>query len=200
MSKIKVVALFGKSGVGKDTIQRYLIDAYPNDAKGIVSCTTRPKREYERDGIDYHYLTTEKFAEKVLNGEMLEATEFNDWFYGTSITELDPEKINVGVFNPIGVEALIGDSRLSVLPIEIIASSKTRLLRALHREDNPNCAEICRRYFVDEEDFCDLDDIGDFYTISNDEGDGFSLFMISELEKLFKDFMLQGTAAQDSLN
>ena len=80
MSKIKVVALFGKSGAGKDTVQRYLIDAYPNDAKGIVSCTTRPKRDYEQHGVDYHYLTTEKFAEKVLNGEMLEATEFNDWF------------------------------------------------------------------------------------------------------------------------
>ena len=50
MSKIKVVALFGKSGAGKDTIQRYLIDTYPNDTKSIVSCTTRPKRDYEQDG------------------------------------------------------------------------------------------------------------------------------------------------------
>lgn len=200
MSKIKVVALFGKSGAGKDTVQRYLIDAYPNDAKGIVSCTTRPKRDYEQYGVDYHYLTTEKFAEKVLNGEMLEATEFNDWFYGTSITELDPEKINVGVFNPTGVEALIGDSRLDVLPIEIIASDKTRLLRALNREDSPNCSEICRRFFADEEDFCDLDDLGDFYTISNDEEGGFSIFMISVLENLFEDFMLRGTDVQLTSN
>ena len=200
MSKIKVVAFFGKSGAGKDTMQQYVIDTYDEKVKGIVSCTTRPKRDYEKNGIDYHYLTTEKFAEKVINGEMLEATEFNGWFYGTSITELDKDKINVGVFNPAGICAIIADPRLEVLPIEIIASDKTRLLRNLNREASPNCAEICRRYFADEEDFADLSDLGDFYSIPNDSQEEIGLFSLATLENLIEDFMRQGIEVQITSN
>lgn len=77
MKRIKVIALFGKSGVGKDTIQKELLK-YIDNSQGIVSNTTRPKRDYEKDGVDYHFLSVEDFAKKVLNGEMLEATSFNN--------------------------------------------------------------------------------------------------------------------------
>lgn len=56
--KIKIVALFGKSGAGKDTIQRELLEFMP-DVHGIISCTTRPPREKEIDGKDYYFLTAE---------------------------------------------------------------------------------------------------------------------------------------------
>ena len=84
MDKYKVIALFGKSGAGKDTIQKWIVSNIP-DINGIISCTTRPKRDYEEEGKDYFFLTNEDFAEKVLDGSMLEATEFRDWFYGTPI-------------------------------------------------------------------------------------------------------------------
>ena len=103
--KINIVALFGKAGAGKDTIQRLLIQHLVN-TQNIISNTTRPKRDYEKDGIDYHFLSVEDFAKKVLNGEMLEATNFNNWFYGTSIDSLNKDKINVGVFNPAGINCL----------------------------------------------------------------------------------------------
>lgn len=77
MERIKIIALFGKSGAGKDTIQKRLTEKLVN-AHGIVSCTTRPIREKEKDGIDYNFLSVEDFTKKVLNGEMLEATEFNN--------------------------------------------------------------------------------------------------------------------------
>ena len=66
--KINIIALFGKAGAGKDTIQRLLIQHFEN-AQSIISNTTRPKRDYEKDGIDYHFLSVEDFAKKVLNGE-----------------------------------------------------------------------------------------------------------------------------------
>ena len=156
MEKIKIVALFGKSGAGKDTIQRQIMDKV-NGVKGIVSCTTRPPRDNETDGIDYHFLSNMEFTQKVLNGSMLEATEFRDWFYGTSIDELDTEKINVGVFNIAGIEALLEDSRLEVIPVLVYAEDRIRLYRALMRERDPDCEEICRRFFADQKDFESID-------------------------------------------
>lgn len=156
-NKIKVIAFFGKSASGKDTIQKWIVSQYPDITSGIVSCTTRPKRDYEINGKDYFFLNDVEFGEKVLNGSMLEATSFNGWFYGTPIEGLQSDKINIGVFNPEGISALLADSRLAVLPVYVYASDKTRLLRSLNREDKPNCYEICRRFFADEQDFADWD-------------------------------------------
>ena len=136
MEKIKILALFGESGAGKDTIQQWMVSALP-ETKGIVSCPSRPKRDYEVEGKDYHFLTADVFAEKILDGSMLEATVFNDWCYGTAMEELDPNKVNIGVFNIQGIECLLGDSRLEVKPVYVFVTGKTRLIRALEREKNP---------------------------------------------------------------
>lgn len=77
MKKFKIIALYGKSGSGKDTIQKWVVSHMP-EIHGIISCTTRPKRDYEIEGKDYYFLTNEQFAEKVLDGSMLEATEFRE--------------------------------------------------------------------------------------------------------------------------
>ena len=168
MNKYQVIALIGKSSAGKDTIQTALCQRHPLMFHKLVSCTTRPKRDTETEGVEYNFISIENFTRKVLNGDMLEATEFRDWFYGTPIDALDPHKINIGVFNPAGVEALLEDPRLDVMVIEVVASDKTRLLRSLKREDDPDCAEICRRYFADEKDFCEFDFAT--FIINNDTG------------------------------
>lgn len=164
-NKYKVLALFGKSGAGKDTIQKWLTTNY--NMNGIISCTTRPPRDYERDGIHYHFLSNEEFAQKVLNMSMLEATVFNDWCYGTPIESLKEDKINVGVFNIQGIECLLQDNRLDILPIFIDCSDKTRLLRNIKREKVPNCLEICRRFITDEKDFSDIN--FDYITFDNND-------------------------------
>lgn len=152
MKKYKIIALFGKSASGKDTIQKWIVSNIPN-TQGIISCTTRPKRDYETDGIDYHFLDNAEFGEKVLNGTMLEATSFRNWFYGTPIESLSQDKLNIGVFNIAGLNCLVADSRIELYPILVFADDKTRLLRSLNREQSPDCAEICRRFFTDESDF-----------------------------------------------
>ena len=73
---IKIIALFGPSSSGKDTLAKTL--SARSDVNEIISCTTRPKREYEKEGIDYYFLTDEEFGKKVLNGTMLEATSFRN--------------------------------------------------------------------------------------------------------------------------
>lgn len=151
--KIKIVALYGKAGAGKDTVMQQVIKMAPNLCHEIVSCTTRPPREGEVNGVNYHFLTVEEFTHKVLSGDMLEATEFREWFYGTALDALSVEQVNIGVFNTAGLQALIEDPRLEVLCVSIEATDKTRLMRQLCRETNPDCEEICRRFFADKEDF-----------------------------------------------
>ena len=88
---------------------------------------------------------------------MLEYTEFNNWYYGTGLNSVDKRYVNVGVFNPEGIRILIQDPRIDIIVVRVCASDKTRLLRQINREANPNIDEIIRRWHTDEEDFSNLD-------------------------------------------
>ena len=156
-SKIKIIALFGKAGSGKDTIQKWLAQYHKDKVHEIISCTTRPPRDYEKDGVDYNFLSVEEFTKQVLNGEMLEATEFRGWFYGTQASALSADKLNIGVFNIAGIEALLESTNIEVLPVLVYASDKTRLMRQLSREQSPDCEEICRRFQTDNQDFAKIE-------------------------------------------
>lgn len=152
----KIIAICGKAGSGKDTILQRVVAACPQ-LHEIVSCTTRPMREGEANGINYFYLTGEQFGEKVLRGEMLEATCFNDWFYGTSYDSLRSDCVNIAVLNPEGIDSIATHKNIEMVVFYVEAKDKTRLLRQLNRETDPDVYEIIRRFRADELDFEDLD-------------------------------------------
>ena len=153
----KVIALIGEAGSGKDTIMQGILKRCPTQFHEIISCTTRPIREGEKDGVNYHFLTPDNFTNKVMNNEMLEYTMFNNWFYGTSYDSLQLDTINIGVFNPAGIRSLREFDNIDLIVYKIVCSDKTRMLRQLNREEEPDCAEICRRFQTDEKDFYDLE-------------------------------------------
>lgn len=158
--KIKLVAIMGKSASGKDSILRKLpIVLSENEipSNQIVSCTTRPMRTSEKEGVDYFFLTPEDFAEKVLKGKMLEAVVFRDWVYGTELDSLDKDLINIGIFTPDGIYGLKEDDRLDLCVIEINCSDKERMIRSFNREEFPDIEEIFRRFMADREDFADIE-------------------------------------------
>lgn len=167
----KIVALMGKAGSGKDTIMRIITHTYPDKFYEIVSCTTRPPREGEVDGVNYHFLTVPQFTEKVLNGDMLEATVFNGWHYGTAKSALSEDKINIGVFNPAGIYCLMESTDIDLQVFYVVANDKERLIRQLKREDSPDIEEIFRRYKADKIDFADLSDIDYTTVVNNVKGD-----------------------------
>lgn len=149
MGKIKVVALVGKAGAGKDYLMKEM--AEDNFYHIIVSSTTRPKRDYEVEGKDYHFLSYEEFAA----ARFLETASFNGWHYGTRYEDLDPDRTNIGVFNPTGLKSLAAQEDIDLEIVYVKASAKTRLLRQLHREEYPDVYEIIRRFGTDETDFKD---------------------------------------------
>lgn len=153
----KIIALIGEAGSGKDTLMQRILTEYPLVFNEIISCTTRPMREGEAEGVNYFYLTPEEFAGKVLHNEMLEATSFNDWFYGTSYDALRSDCPNIGVFNPDGIRAMMGMPGIDVIIFKVTCNDKIRLLRQLNREEKPDVDEIIRRYKTDKEDFFDLE-------------------------------------------
>lgn len=159
MDKIKIIALVGKSGAGKDFCMKQI--AKENNYHIIVSSTTRPKREYEVEGVDYHFLSEKEFAA----GRFLETASFNGWHYGTRYEDLDPNRTNIGVFNPTGLKSLAAHDDISLTIVYIKATDKIRLLRQLNREENPNVKEIVRRFMTDEADF--KDDMS-FITLGDD--------------------------------
>lgn len=158
MSKYKIVALFGESGCGKDTIKKYLFLEKPDLFYPIVMSTTRPKRDYEKEDFDYHFLTPEEFTQKIFNGDILEAQMFNDWAYGLDANDLVEDKINIGAFSIDSIETILEQCpNIELIPIRIVVDDKTRLERAMNREENPNCEEICRRFLSDKKDFSFID-------------------------------------------
>lgn len=168
----KILALFGKSGAGKDTIAKELCKN-TNEFHQLISCTTRPKRDYEINGKDYFFISNDKYKELLNNNQFLEVTTFNNWNYGTLKQANNINKINVGVFNIQGIYNMLSNPLLinyRILPVYIYASDKIRLNRLFNREKYPNYKEICRRFLTDEEDFKDIPFYYTLYNNDNNEG------------------------------
>jgi guanylate kinase len=83
----KVFVITGPSGVGKGTLIAELLRRVP-DLELSVSATTRPPREGEVDGRDYHFLAREKFDERIEAGDFLEFATYSDNRYGTLRSEV----------------------------------------------------------------------------------------------------------------
>ena len=151
----RVIAIVGKAGSGKNTIVDQVVKTYPDKFNKIISCTTRPPRENEKDGVDYHFVSKDYFFKKIYNKEVMEYTSFNNWQYGTMIDSYLDDKINIGIFNPEGVRTLLSipEINLNLKVIYIKCSDKIRLIRQLNRELEPNIEEIIRRYKTDQIDF-----------------------------------------------
>ena len=77
-----IITVTGPSGSGKSSMVRLLKRKY--GVKEIISATTRSPRPREKDGVDYHFLSPEQFADT----EMFESVEFGGNHYGTPMHEI----------------------------------------------------------------------------------------------------------------
>lgn len=158
----KIYYIMGKSATGKDTIYSKLKEEIKK-IKGIVLYTTRPIRDNEKDGVEYHFIKNEKLEEFKRANKVIEyrtyKTIYGDWTYAT----IDDGKINLKKRNYITIGTLDSYKKMKeyygadkVFPIYIKVDAGIRLQRALNRENaqkSPKYDELCRRFLADEEDF-----------------------------------------------
>ncbi len=157
----KIFYMMGKSASGKDTMYKRLLDAMDLDT--VLLYTTRPMREGETQGAEYHFVDETAFARMKASGKMIESrtykTVHGPWSYFTmddGQLQLDTRSyLMLGTLESyVRVRAYYGEER--VVPLYIEVEDGLRLQRALDRERGqaePKYGEMCRRFLADEADF-----------------------------------------------
>lgn len=85
----KIIIITAPSGAGKTSITRHLLKKFPDKLAFSISATTRPKRNHEKDGVDYHFMTAEDFKEKIRHDAFVEWEEvYIGNYYGTLKSEI----------------------------------------------------------------------------------------------------------------
>lgn len=150
------VVLIGASASGKSTLQAMLINREPCFKK-IVTYTTRPPRDGEVDGIDYHYVSVEKFTELVDSGFFAEHNSYRGWMYGTPKCDLQKDYENyVIVLTPAGYREF-KKNNIEALSVYIDVDRRSRLINNLKRGDD--IEEAYRR---------SLSDVGQYDGVKNE--------------------------------
>ncbi len=157
-----VIGICGKSAASKDTTAARLVDEYIEmgiPVNKVVSYTTRPPREGEIDGVDYHFVDLETFIDMQYDNKFIEHTEFRGWRYGTAFNSLRDDCINICVLNPVGMTKLqkLCPWSLKCELFYLKVPFYVRLKRSIKREHTFKW-EFIRRAFADWEDFSGYDD------------------------------------------
>ncbi|XP_064420097.1 MAGUK p55 subfamily member 4 [Latimeria chalumnae] len=104
----RLIVLVGPSGIGVNELRQRLIGINPNQYRGAVPHTTRPQKNYEEEGREYHFVTRETFESMVCSYRFLEYGEYKDHLYGTSIdavrTVLDEGRICIIDLEPQAIQ------------------------------------------------------------------------------------------------
>lgn len=159
----KIFCVMGKSATGKDTIYQKLLNESPLELKRIIPYTTRPIREGEEEGREYHFCTEADVERLDAEGRIVELRAYNTvygiWKYFT----VDDGNIQLDKENYLLIGTLEAYTKIrdyfgmeKVLPIYIEVEDGERLLRAIAREksqDVPKYEEMCRRFLADAKDF-----------------------------------------------
>ena len=148
-----MVILSSPSGVGKTTLTKKIQQKYQS-FKISVSHTTRSPRSNEVDGIDYHFVSREKFQELIENKEFYEYAKIFGNYYGTLKNNVDDLISKSDLIFDIdwqGTKQLSRFSNLKLIKIYLI-TNKTELKKRLKKRDQNTKEEIDKRFKAFDED------------------------------------------------
>ena len=164
MSKIKVIAIIGRSASGKDTLVQSAVQEFSEHLHKVIHYTTRPMRQEEKEGSTYYFITEDELNKLSENEQILSSTCFNEWYYALGVNSFNKDKVNIGVFNPIELLDLLEnyEDLFEFHIIETQAGENSRYHRSLMRlAETPfneeGLKEMCRRNKADELDFKNIE-------------------------------------------
>ena len=130
----RLTVLSGPSGVGKDSVIE-MIRARSPWIWLSVSVTTRRKRDYEVDGVHYHFVDRPEFERMVSGGQLLEWAEFAGNLYGTPRGPVEahlaagiPALLKIDLQGARQVRAAMPEARLVFLAPPSVEELKRRLV------------------------------------------------------------------------
>ena len=149
-----MVILSSPSGVGKTTITKKIQQKYQS-FKISVSHTTRLPRSNEVDGVDYHFVSNEKFEKLIKEKKFYEYAKIFENYYGTLKKNVDDSiKINDLLFDIDwqGTKQLSKFKNLKIFKIYLITSNKNELKNRLIKRNQNSKEEIEKRFNAFDED------------------------------------------------
>ena len=88
-SQNKIIIITAPSGAGKTSITRHLLKTFSDKLAFSISAATREKRGYEKDGVDYHFMSVDEFKEKIQGNAFVEwEMVYEGKYYGTLKSEI----------------------------------------------------------------------------------------------------------------
>ena len=140
----KVIIFSAPSGSGKTTLVKHCLQHFP-ELEFSISCTTRNPRGTEKDGVDYHFISPEKFRQKIWEEAFVEFEEvYEDKYYGTLKSEVeriwnDGKTVifDVDVKGGIALKKYFGEQALSIfiMPPSIQELERRLIARATDDAD-----------------------------------------------------------------
>ena len=160
-----MLIILGCSRSGKSTLEEYIVER--THFKKTISYTTRPIREGEVDGIDYHFVDEEMFNKLESEGFFVETATYSaNWKYGLPKNECTNDAI--AVLTPKGYRRLLKyiqrnpDLNINLTSIYLKTDKASRLIKLLQRDGDKGYYEAIRRSISDIGMFDGLEDEVDF--------------------------------------
>lgn len=165
----RLVAIAGKQGAGKDAIIDEVVSQASHLFKKKVSYTTRERRPFETDGIHYYFLSDKEFFDKLVDESIIEATDVNGNMYGTGVENLADDFINIGAFDPAGLDILYEHEDIDTIVFYIDVPEEVRIIRVLNQKRGQTFQQIYERHLFDEDAFKDIGDCYKMTRLRNDD-------------------------------
>ena len=88
-SSHKIIIITAPSGAGKTSITKHLLKTFPDKLAFSISAATRERRVYEKDGVDYYFMSVDEFKKKIQGNEFVEwEMVYEGKYYGTLKSEM----------------------------------------------------------------------------------------------------------------
>ena len=143
-----LIVISAPSGAGKSTLCRALQDKYP-EILFSISSTTRPRRDYEKNGYDYNFITDVEFNQMIQADNFIEYEEVHGYYYGTPKANIDEAITNnkyllleVDVKGALRIKKAYSEKAVTVF---ITLPEVSDLLERLRKRGTESDARINRR-------------------------------------------------------